>query len=246
MKAKRDSVLLHEVKRDIATFRRLDGKRRIKFIWDYYKWKILAAVTVLVIVCTFAGILWQGQRPCRLWVCAVLNTDQSCRGWFQDFGRDLSADGKRGALDLDEDQPFDYDNLYYYVQEIEVQTKVASQRIDVAIGGPDLYDYLLAIKACAPLDSSLPADLADSLMQQGLLVKSTAGITINPDGTPDTAGAVDGYFAADISDTAFGRQYNTQQQTEEGEPSAPLYAIIISNTDHMEDAITLLRSLCTQ
>ena len=243
---KQESVFRQEVRRDIGTFRRLHGRDRLRFVWDYFRWKILAAIVILLIIITFARLLWEGQKPYRLRVCVVLNNEARCDSWFDEFFSRLSADGKKGGLDLNQDQPFDYDNMYYYVQELEVQTTVSSRRMDVAICGPDLYSYLLSIKACLPLDSALPPDFSRQLISEGKLTAGTAGLTINRDGSENREEAEDGYFAVDISDTEFGQTYNrndTAQDTTEDGPS-PLYAVIIRNTDHLEDSITLLEALC--
>ena len=138
MKSKEPSVFLQEVRRDLDTFKRLSGKKKIGFIWDYYKWYILALVFAIVTICTFAHMIWEGQKPCRLRVCVVLNTEDNCRLWFDQFIEELTSDGKPGAVDVNLDQPFDYDNQYYYVQEIEVMTTVSSLRKDVAVCGPDM------------------------------------------------------------------------------------------------------------
>ena len=235
---------MQEVKRDIGTFRRLHGRDRLRFVWDYFRWKILAAIVILFIVVTFARLLWQGQRPYRLRVCVVLNNDKYCDKWFDSFEESLKSDGKKGDLDLNQDQPFDYDNKYYYVQELEVQTTVASQRMDVAICGPDMYQYLLAINACLPLDTAFTKDLTGKLKESGQLKYDRAGLKYNPDGTINEDDACDGYFGLDISDTAFGKKYNKDQPLEEGEEAVPLYAVIISNTDHLEDSVKLLEELC--
>lgn len=241
---KQESVFIKEVRRDIHTFKRLDGRKRVRFIWDYYKWKIIAAVTAMAIIITFTNLLWQGQKPCRLRVCVVLNNDQSCKDWFHTFFEDLSSDGKKGALDLDEDQPFDYKNAYVNVQELEVRTKIGAQRIDVAVCGPDMYSFLLALNACTALDTVLPEETVSLLLKEGLLVKDTANIVYTREGTLDTSNAVEGYFAADLTNTAFGHKYNDVQKTEDGEEKKPLYAVVISNTMHPDDSAELIKALC--
>lgn len=241
---KKESIFIKEVRRDIGTFKRLDGRRRVRFIWDYFKWKIIAALTAAAIIITFANLLWQGQKPCRLRVCVVLNNEDSCKDWFSAFFEELSADGKKGALDLDEDQPFDYDNAYVNVQELEVRTKIGSQRMDVAICGPDMYSFLLALNACLPLEEALPEETVSAFRNEGLLVKDTAGIRYNEDGSLDYSAAKEGWFACDLSDTDFGRRYNDHQKLDENEEKAPLYAVIISNTPHPEDSAALLKALC--
>ena len=235
---------MQEVKRDIGTFRRLHGRERWQFVWDYFRFKIIVAVFAIFVICLFANLLWQGQKPYRLRICVVLNNDQYCDSWFENFKEDLSSDGQEGDIDLNQDQPFDYDNSYYYVQEMEVMTTVSSQRMDVAICGPDMYDYLLALNACTPLDTVLPSELTEELKTAGSLIESTANIKQDDEGNPDTSEAVTGYYAIDLSDTDFGQCYNGDQELEDGESPAPLYAVIISNTKHMEDSVKLLQALC--
>ena len=241
---KKPSIFMQEVKRDINTFRRLKGKDRWQFVWDYFRFKIIVALFSLFVIIVFANIIWQGQKPCRLRACVVLNTSDYCDAWFDDFTEKIKTDGKPGAVDVNQDQPFDYSNRYYYVQEIEVMTTISSRRMDVAVCGPDMYHYLLALNACMPLDQVLSQDLVNRLMDKGNLVESTANIKQNEDGSPDESEAVRGYFAVDLSETSFGKLYNENQELEEGEEKAPLYAVIISNTDHLDDSIQLVEALC--
>ena len=242
-KEKKPSVFQQEVKRDLHTFRRLRGRDRWRFVWDYYRYKIIVALFSLFVIILFANMIWQGQKPCRLRVCVVLNTSDYCDSWFDKFTEKLKSDGKAGAVDVNQDQPFDYSNRYYYLHEIEVMTTVSSRRMDVAICGPDMYDYLLALNACMPLDQALAAEMISSVKKDGKLVRSTANIRQSKDGAPDTSGAVTGYYAIDLSDTSFAKEYNEDQELEEGEEKAPLYAVIISNTDHLDDSVKLMEEL---
>ncbi len=235
---------MQEVKRDINTFRRLKGKERRQFVWDYYRYKIIVALFSLFVILVFANIIWQGQKPCRLRVCVVLNTSDYCDPWFDGFTKKLKSDGKPGAVDVNQDQPFDYSNRYYYVQEIEVMTTISSRRMDVAVCGPDMYSYLLALNACMPLDQVLSEDVMNKLKENGTLVESVANIRQNEDGSPDESEVVKGYFAVDLSETSFGKSYNEKQELDEGEEKAPLYAVIISNTDHLDDSVKLVEALC--
>ena len=170
----------------------------------------------------------------------VLNNDAACGPWFSRFTDELKSDGKPGKVDVNLDQPFDYDDQYYYVQELEVMTTVSSRRMDIAICGPDMYSYLLAINACMPLDKGLSPSLAGSLAENGKLVFDTANLTQDKQGNVNPADGIDGYYAADLSGTAF---YDTYNQPKDGEEQEPLYAVIISNTDHMEDCEALLRAI---
>lgn len=236
-KKKRPSRLRRELRQDWNTLLSLPPKEKAAFIWDYYKWPIVILCFSVFVACTFAHMLWEGQRPCRLRVCVVLNTDAYCDRWFDSFIETLTADGKPGAVDVNQDQPFDYDNSYYYVQEIEVMTTISSGRMDFAICGGDMYHYLLALNACLPLDSGLSPELAATLKSQGRLVFDTANLTMDEEGNIDPADGIDGYYAVDLNGTPFFETYN---QTEEEEP---LYAVIISNTQHLSDCEALLWAL---
>lgn len=236
----KDYGFLHNVKRDWAIMRSLHGKKLISHIWYYYKFRIIVAAFSIVAVCVIAGIIKEGQEPCRLRVCVVLNTDDYCQDWFRDFTKELAADGNPDKVDVNYDQPFDYDNMYYYVMEMEVMTTVASQRMDVAVCGEDMYSYLLALNACMPLDQALPADLLDQVSDR--LVYSTANLKIDEDGNTDPSDGIDGYFALDLEGTDFETRYNQPGRFDEEDPG-PLYAVVISNTDHQEDSFALLRAL---
>lgn len=243
MKKKKESIFKQEVRRDIGTFFRLHGKERWVFVWDYFRYKIIAAAFALFVIVLFAVMLWQGQKPYRLRVCVVLNNDQYCDAWFNRFEKELKSDGQKGDLDLNQDQPFDYDNMYYNVQELEVMTTISSYRMDVAICGPDMYSYLLALDVCQDLREVFTAEEIASWQQEGILTEGTAGITINPDGSENMDDATQGIFALNLSDRNFGQEYNQGQVLEEGEDMAPLYAIIINNTSHMEDCKKLLKEI---
>lgn len=236
-KKKQKSRLRRELRQDFKTLKSLPPREKVVFIWDYYKWPIVILCFAILTVCTFAHMLWEGQKPCRLRVCVVLNTEDYCTRWFDRFTDELTADGKPGSVDVNQDQPFDYDNSYYYVQEIEVMTTISSGRMDFAICGSDMYSYLLALNACLPLDSGLSPDLYSTLQEQGRLVYSTANLTIDEEGKTNPADGIDGYYAVDLAGTAFFETYN---QTEEEEP---LYAVIISNTEHLADCEALLAAL---
>jgi hypothetical protein len=181
-------------------------------------------------------MLWEGQRPYRLNLCVVLNTDDDCAEWFDSFENDLLSDGKKGAFSINTDQPFDYDNMYYYVQEIEVMTTISSGRMDVAICGEDMYSYLLALNVCLPLDEYLPDDMLSALSESGNLVYSTANLQKDSSGDVDLSQGIDGCFAVSLDGTEFDGLYNSPEASEK----EPLYLIIISTTDHLDDSMALL------
>jgi hypothetical protein len=221
------------------TFKSLDNRQKLQYIYDYYKWYILAVICGIFIIASFAHMLWEGQRTYRLRVMAVLNTDDDCSGWFDDFEKELKSDGKSGAFRANLDQPYDPENSYFYIEQAEVMTYVTNQRVDVAICKEDLYQFLLQQDVCLPLDTALPTDMADALLSDGSLLYDTAGVSEDSYSNTESAAGTDGYYGIDLSGTDFYRKYNTP---EEGEPQ-PLYAVVMYNTDHLEDSITLLQAL---
>ncbi|WP_160560672.1 hypothetical protein [Parablautia muri] len=237
-KKKLKSTFMQELHHDLKTLKSLPWKKKIEFFWDYYKWPAIAGIFIIITICTFAHMFYEGQKPCRLRVCVVLNTDENCSPWFQSFIESLQSDGKPGAVDINLDQPFDYGNMYYYVQEIEVMTTISSGRMDMAICSQDMYSYLLALNACLPLDQALSKELVSSLLAAGKLVYDTANLQQDKNGNVNPADGIDGYYAVTLSETEFSNLYN---RTEDG--TEPLYAVIISNTEHLDDCESLLRAL---
>lgn len=237
MRVKKQPSFFHrELVRDWNTLKSLDGgKRKAEFIWDYYKIPILFGLTLILTAAIFAHMIWEGQKPCRLRVCAVLNSDESCLDWFRNFETELQEDGIPGTVDLNEDQPFDYSSSYYYLYEIEVMTTISSQRMDAAVCGADMYSYLLALNACLSLEETLPEELFATLFDAGMLDYNTANLTVDEEGNTDPGDGIPGYYAVNLSGTAFAEAYD--------QPGAPLYAVIISNTEHRSDAVALIRAL---
>lgn len=239
-KEKEPSIFRQELRRDWNTFKSLHGWKRLGFLWDYYKLPASLFLILIIVVALFSHMIWEGQKPCRLRICAVLNTEADCSPWFRDFEDKLKKDGIPGDVDINQDQPFDYDNQYYYLHELEVMTTVSSQRMDVAICNADMYEYLLAINACLPLDTALPEELYLSLCEREMLDYNTANLQYDEYGQLDSSTGIDGCYAVSLKGTAFANQYN---QPDDGAESLPLYAVIVSNTEHLEDSIALIQSL---
>lgn len=236
MKQKKEkSIFRQEMDRDFSTFQRLHGKKKIQFIFDYYKWYILAGIFCLLVILTFANIFYQGNKPYRIRTLAVLNTDANCKPWFDAFEEELTNHGKDGEISLNAEQPFSRKDMYFYVEQIEVQTSIANKRTDLVIGGKDLYQYVLMMKGCYPLDEVLEKKEVKRLKKEKRLLYSSAGLKENKDGSFDDSEAIKGYYAIDISNTAFGKKYNKSKK--------PLYAFLTSTNQNIKDSLVLLRKL---
>ena len=230
--------LRQELCRDLRTLKTLDGKQKLIFLWDYYRWRILACICTAIAAFTFISILWEGQKPCRLRICVALDTEEDCSPWFSSFTEKLQSDGKPGSVDVNLDQPFDYDSPYYQVHEMEVMAAISSGRMDAVVCGEDLYRYLLALNACYPLDQCLPEDLLETLSSSGKLKTDTAGLPAKQNGSPTVQEGSSGYYAVDLSGTRFFELYGKTSREDES-----FYGVIISNTEHLEDCQALFRAL---
>lgn len=239
MKSKKsETSLIADLKREYATFRSLKGRDRLVFIYDYYRWKILAGIFILAVLFSVCDMVWEGHKNYDLHVCAVLDHDTDCSEWFAEYSALQKTDGRTFRLDLNQDQPFDYGNPNFQVYEVEVLTKISSHLMDVAICNADLYSYLLAINACLPLDTVLPASLADSLKEEGSLTEATANLQMDKYGKVDESQGIPGFYAIHLTSGSFSDRFYRDQQ-------GPMYAVIISNTEHTEQSIRLLEALCS-
>lgn len=280
MKKHRQSAFWQELHRDWRTIKSLCWRQRLLFLWDYYKWRILAAACILITIPTILSILWEGQQPCRLHVRILPDTVMDCGGWVSAFTEELQSDGKPGMVDIHYDQAFTRYNPYHQVQEMEILATISSKRLDAAVCSEDLFHYLLELNACLPLEQGLSGELVQSLLDRGLLVYAETGTGGAADGTGQTAAdtseramadgtgltAADGtghvpgqptagkradgsgtdrtggYYAVDLSESAFYEQYGPTMP--EGHARPPLYLVILLNTEHLEDCEALVRALC--
>ena len=228
------------MREDLEKIKSVHGWKRVEYIWDYYRFRIAAVIITIIILIVAASMLIEGHRHYRLDICVVLNTEDDAQDWFDTFEKDLSGDGSGEPVRVNQDQPFDYSNRYYYVQELEVMTTVSSYRMDAAVCNEDMYSYLLAINALTPLDTVLDDRLFESLTASGRITEAVAGLQVDENGQVNEADGIPGFYAIELTGSAFAEKYN---KPEPGEDAQPLYAVIISNTDNMPDCIRLLEAL---
>jgi hypothetical protein len=169
----------------------------------------------------------------------VLNTDDNCESWFDRFEEELVADGKSGAFGASLGIPFNESDQYSYLEEAEMMAYVDAKRFDVAVCNEDLYRFLLAQSACLPLDDALPSDMTEELLASGQLLYDAQNLQEDLNGETNPDDGVYGYYGIDLSGTAFYEEYNTPSSGD----SEPLYAVVIANTENLDDSITLLRAL---
>jgi hypothetical protein len=89
---------------------------------------------------------------------------------------------------------------------------------------------------CLPLDEYLPDDELETLSENGNLVYSTANLQKDSSGDVDLSQGIDGYFAVNLEGTEFDDTFNSPIDSEK----EPLYLIIISTSDHLDDSMALL------
>ncbi len=224
-KVKEESAFVRDRKQEIATIMSLHGFKRLEHIWIYYRARIFVTCFVIFVIYTFANMLWEGQKPCRLRVCAVLEGTESCEEWFGGFYEELKKDGKTGEVILDEDFFYDAENSYIQMMQAELMAMVSAQRLDVAVCGKDMYEYLLSINACMEMDELWGPDKPSEMV-------FAEGEPAQGEGKP----AVKGDYAAVLTGSAFSKKYNSQAE-------GPLYAVVISNTEHIDDAKSLLKAI---
>ena len=77
-----------------------------------------------------------------------------------------------------------------------------------------------------------------TLSDNGKLISGPASQIADRQGVTELEDGIDGYYAVDLSGSSFFQLCN--QASLENEP---LYAVIISNTEHLDDCETLIRAL---
>ncbi len=80
------------IKRELATLRRLKGRQRMHYIWDYYKVPIFALALVVLLIAASA-LFWSDNKRTALSVVLV-NAYQETAGTDPLFAELLAASGK--------------------------------------------------------------------------------------------------------------------------------------------------------
>ncbi len=148
-------------------FADLDGKKKLEFIWDYYKWWIIGGIAAIIVLTTFIRDYRENSKPTYLYVEMINtyfgydNTNTVYNDFVEEAGIDLDSEhlviGTEATLSAD-----NFDTTMLGFQQ-RLVANYSSGDLDIVIAPKDIIEGPANWDNYADLDKVLPRDLIDEL-----------------------------------------------------------------------------------
>ena len=148
-------------------FSDLDGRKKIGFIWDYYKWWIIGGIAAIIALTTFIRDYRENSKPTYLYV-EMLNSyfgADNTNTIYNDFPSEAGIDLTKEHLTIGTEVTLsaeNYDTTMLAFQQ-RLVASYAAQELDVVIGPKNIIEGPANCDNYADLDKILPKDLIDEL-----------------------------------------------------------------------------------
>lgn len=198
-------------------------KDRVWYIWNYYKFHMLAVAVALVIIHVIATSVYRSTFSTALHCISIDSysaSDVNFTPLEEDFSSWLGLSEKelittevlsmRYGEDADE---------YSMANMAKMSAMVASRDLDVTICNTESIDHYASLSGYLDLETALPADIL-------ALVQDRLYYTTGEDGVSHA-------YAIDLSGTAFAAECSLSQ-------GQPLFGII-SSTTRIDNVLALIR-----
>ena len=148
-------------------FSDLDGKKKIGFIWDYYKWWIIGGIAAIIALTTFIRDYRENSKPTYLYV-EMLNSyfgADNTNTIYNDFASEAGIDLTKEHLIIGTEVTLsaeNFDTTMLAFQQRLVASYAASD-LDVVIGPRNIIEGPANCDSYGNLEQILPQDLIDEL-----------------------------------------------------------------------------------
>lgn len=213
-----DNLELHELsgrqrrkelrKRFYAEMADMDTKSKVKFFFQYNKWKIIIPILVIAIVISTAGTIINNKKPVAISYVIInspnyydINTDVIEKDYMEYYGMSakkyqiISTGGINYDLDTYEEDSQQYSNSAAYTS---FPTNCRTNYYDIIITDKKGLEYCAKTSLIYPVDDIFTADLSNAIN------KSCSNLLTSVKDYDDN----DEVFAIDISGTAFAESLN--------------------------------------
>ena len=156
--------------KDRPAFSELSGKKKLGYIWDYYKWWFICGIIGIVLLVNFVRDYRENSKPTYLYV-EMINTyfgyDKS-NTLYDDFVEAAGIDLSKEHLTIGTEETLSADN--YDTTMIAFQQRLvanyAAAELDVVIGPKKIIEGPANCDNFANFDEILPQDLKDELIDR--------------------------------------------------------------------------------
>ncbi len=160
-----DEQLQKVFQKETVTFKELSFQKKLEYIWDYYKWKIISVVALIIVLCTVIPSVIENNKEAALYA-AFINTqmtDEKDPQILTDYAeqKQIDMDNKRMELDcsmiIKHKNP---DRISMYSSQ-KLLAMFASDTLDVVVSDQDTCVKYAAMGVYADLEEILDKDFLE-------------------------------------------------------------------------------------
>lgn len=220
------NYLKEESKRERQKLSQMSGRDKLWYIWEYYKFHIIATILVIGLAVSIGTAIYSNRFDNALYML-VLNDKSGGENSTEEMSQSLEEYlklGKDEQVLIDDSLSVSFDSTTTemgYASLAKITALITTKDLDVIIADTASMEHFGGLGAFTDLGKELPADLYE-------LVKDHLYYTISPDGVSYPC-------AISLESTDFSGM--------SGVKLTPPYLGILSNTQHKEASLALIRYL---
>ncbi len=155
----KDDELKNVIQKEKVTFRDLSGKKKLEYIWDYYKWKIIGLIAVIVVVATVVPTIIENNKEVALYA-AFVNTqlsDQDEPELMDEFikAKQIDIKNKRTVMDCSMMINYSTPDQMSMMSSQKLLAMFGAKRLDVVLQDTKTYTQYAAMDAYGDLEQIL-------------------------------------------------------------------------------------------
>ena len=154
-----------EFRQEKEKMKKMSGKDRVWYLWNYYRVPILIGLVVLFLLCEAAGAFWRSRQDCMLYCVFLdqtLTQEEAASRLKEDFYTHEDFSGRQ-ILTFDFSIHMTEDQAYGDASVIVFQSLLATQTVDIVILRQDTLEQFRDQNIFLDLEEVLPEELLNRL-----------------------------------------------------------------------------------
>ena len=224
--------LKKDIKSELEKIKQMSGKDRIWYIYEYYKFHIVAVILAFTLLWVVGSSLYRQTFTTRL-TFAIVNDrsgGESSMDEFENSLKEALGFGKKDLIEINSGLFINADGSqsseYSYASMAKIAALSAGGNLDIMIADPETLKHYESQGAFLNLSDFLPEDLKERAEKEGLFL-----YTDNKNGQSEAA-------AISLDSTDFADMTGATIQSP--------YLAVIASSQHTEDTLRAIQWLFDQ
>ncbi|RJW54010.1 hypothetical protein DXC92_01745 [Clostridiales bacterium TF09-2AC] len=216
-----------EAETEKQKLRNMPPKDRAWYIWEYYKFHILALILAVAALWTLGGILYRQTFTTRLSIAIVNDRagNASSTANLEAGLKEALGFGKKDLIEINEGLTARFGeegmSQFEYASLAKISALVASRSLDVFIGDQEAVDHYETVNAFQDLEEYLPPELYSRVKDSVYSAEDEQGV-LKP-------------VALSLEGTSFASQTGVVMN--------PPYLSVMSTSQHKEEVLQMIEYL---